>query len=67
MSQPEDNLSSQSLLMSRQTIICRDIKEKFASWAAFNFALNLMAAHNSSLRFKSRQAQINGIINSPQY
>ena len=31
-----------------QTIICRDIKEKFASWAAFNFALNLITAHNSN-------------------
>ena len=49
MSQPEDNLSSHSLLMSRQTIICRDIKEKFASWAVFNFSLNLMTAHNSSM------------------
>ena len=66
MSQLDDNLFSHSLLMSRQTIICRDIKEKFASWVAFNFALNLMIAHNSSMRFKSRQAQINEIINSPQ-
>ena len=49
MSQPADDLSSHSLLMSRQTIICRDIKEKFASWAAFNCALNLMTVHNSSL------------------
>ena len=49
MSQSEDDLSSYSLLMSRQTIICRDIKEKFASWAAFNCALNLMTTHNSSL------------------
>ena len=48
MSQPGDNLSSHSSLMSRQTIICRDIRDKFASWAAFNFALNLMTAHNSS-------------------
>ena len=31
--QPEDNLSSHSLSMSRQTIICRDIKGRFASWA----------------------------------
>ena len=46
MSQPDDNLSSQSLIMSRQTIICRDIRGKFASWADFNFALNLMTAHN---------------------
>ena len=49
MSQPEDELSSHSLFMSRQTIICRDMKEKFASWAAFNCALNLMIAHNSNL------------------
>ena len=49
MSQPADDLSSHRLLMSRQTIICRDIKEKFASLAAFNCALNLMTAHNSSL------------------
>ena len=48
MSQPGDNLSSHSLLMSRQAIICRDIRGKFASWAAFNFALNLMTSHNSS-------------------
>ena len=46
MSHPGDNLSSHSSLMSRQTIICRDIRDKFASWAAFNFALNLMTAHN---------------------
>ena len=49
MSQPADDLSSHSLLMSLQTIICRDIKEKFASWAVFNCALNLMTVHNSSL------------------
>ena len=49
MSQPEDDLSSHSSLMSRQTIICRDIKEKLASWAAFKYALNLMIAHNSNL------------------
>ena len=49
MSQPEDDLSSHSSLMSRQTIICRDIKEKLANWAAFKYALNLMTAHNSSL------------------
>ena len=49
MSQPEDDLSSHILLMSRQTIICRDMKEKFASWAAFNCALNLMTTHNSNM------------------
>ena len=46
MSQPDDNLSFHNLLMSRQTIICRDIRGKFVSWAAFNFAKNLMTAHN---------------------
>ena len=30
-SQPEDNLSSHSLSMSRQTIICRDMRGMFAS------------------------------------
>ena len=48
MSQPDDNLSFHSLLMSRQTIICHDIRGKFASWDAFNFALNLMTSHNCS-------------------
>ena len=33
MSQPEDNWSSHSLNMSRQTIICRDKKGGFSSWA----------------------------------
>ena len=31
-SQPEDNLSSHNLSMSRQTIICRDMRGRFASW-----------------------------------
>ena len=33
MSQPGDNLSSHSSSMSRQTIICRDIRGRVASWA----------------------------------
>ena len=32
-SQPEDNLSSHKLSMSRQTIICRDMRGRIASWA----------------------------------
>ena len=32
-SQPEDNWSSHNLSMSRQTIICRDMRGMFASWA----------------------------------
>ena len=32
-SQPEDNLSSHNLSMSRQTIICRDMRGRIASWA----------------------------------
>ena len=32
-SQPEDNLSSHNLGMSRQTIICRDMKGRIASCA----------------------------------
>ena len=66
MSQPEDDLSSHSSFMSRQTIICRDMKEKFTNWVAFNCAQNLMTAHNFSFTLKSRQAKINGIINSQQ-
>ena len=31
-SQPKDNLSSHNLSMSRQTIICRDMRGRFASW-----------------------------------
>ena len=31
-SQPDDNLSSHNLSMSRQTIICRDMRGRFASW-----------------------------------
>ena len=31
-SQPEDNLSSHNLSMSRQTIICHDMRGRFASW-----------------------------------
>ena len=32
-SQPEDYLSSHNLNMSRQTIICRDMRGRIASWA----------------------------------
>ena len=32
-SQPEDNLSSHNLSTSRQTIICRDMRGRIASWA----------------------------------
>ena len=32
-SQPEDNWSSHNLSMSRQIIICRDMRGRFASWA----------------------------------
>ena len=53
MSQPDDKLSSLNLLMSRQTIISRDIREKCASRATFNSALNLMTAHDCGLKFKS--------------
>ena len=66
MSQPEDNLSYHSLNMLRQTIVCRDIRGEFASWATFNFALNLMTAHNFSFILKSRQAKLSEVINNPQ-
>ena len=63
MSRPEDLLSSHIRIMSRQAVSCCDIREKFASWATFNFALNLMTAHLQP-EFKSQQVQINGVINS---
>ena len=66
MSQPDDILSSHNLLMSRQTIISRDIREKCASRATFKSALYLMTSHNCSLKFKSRQEQLNKVIKSPQ-
>ena len=66
MSEPDDILSSHNLLMSRQIIISRDIREKCASRATFKFALYLMTAHNCGLKFKSRQAQLNEVIKSPQ-
>ena len=66
MSQPDDKLSSHNSLMSRQTIISHDIREKCASRATFNSALNLMTAHNCGLKFKSQQVQINEVIKSPQ-
>ena len=66
MSQPDDKLTSHNLLMSRQTIISRDIKEKCANRATFNYTLNLMTAHNCGLKFKSRQVKINEVIKSPQ-
>ena len=66
MSQPDDKLSSHNLLMSRQTIISHDVREKCASMATFNSALNLMTKHNCGLKFKSRQVQINEVIKSLQ-
>ena len=63
-SQPEDYLSSCMLLLSRQTISCRDKRGKFASWAIFDFALKLMTTHILKPEVKTSRVQINRIINS---
>ena len=61
-SQPEDDLSSCRLLLSRQTVSCRDKRGKFSSWAIFNFALKLMTTHILKPEVKTSRAQINRII-----
>ena len=45
MSQPRDDLSHQRLNVSRHN-------RKIASWAVFNFALNLITTHILSLKLK---------------
>ena len=49
--------------MSRQANFLSRHNRKIASWAVFNFALNLMTALKFNHKLKSRRAQINRVIN----